>query len=257
MAKNANKTPDGANAKKKKRRIGFIIAEIACVIVIIVCAVLIFQQVNQYQEADNDFEEITEQYERDIDLLESDNPNCIGWVSVSDTRIDYPVMYTPNDPEYYLHRNFEGQYSAAGTPFLGENCLVDGNSSIVYGHNMNDGSMFASLNKFANPDFGLEHTIEYKTIVNSGTYKLLGCWYEDLTTSSRYPFWEQVGNLDEQRFNDYVANIKRLSLYDSGMTASYGDELLALVTCSYGSSDERFIVVAVKTDTLYKDDGEQ
>lgn len=49
-------------------------------------------------------------------------------------------MYTPDDPEYYLHRNFEGEYSSAGTPFLGKGCLLDGNSSIIYGHNMNDGA---------------------------------------------------------------------------------------------------------------------
>lgn len=246
MAKNTSDATGNATGKKKKRRVGLIIAEVVCVIVVIVCGVLIYQQFNQYQQADSDFEEITEEYDRDVDRLETDNPNCIGWVTVSDTRVDYPVMYTPNDPEYFLHRNFDGEYSAAGTPFLGENCLVDGNSSIIYGHNMNDGSMFATLAKFKDPEFARTHDIEYKTIIGSGTYKFMGCWHEDLTSSNRYPFWQQVGNLDEQRFNDYVAAIKRLSLFDSGVTATYGDDLIALVTCSYGSSDERFIVVGVK-----------
>lgn len=245
MASKASKTQQGEG--KRKRRTWLIITEIACAIVVIVCAVVIYNQLHQYQEADEGFQEIREEeYDRDADKLQTDRPDWIGWVTVSDTRIDYPVMYTPNDPEYYLHRDFDGDYSVAGTPFLGENCLVDGNSSIVYGHNMNDGSMFATLSKFKDPEFARTHTIEYKTIIGSGTYRMIGCWHEDLTSSNRYPFWQQVGNLDETRFNDYVAAIKRLSIVDTGVTATYGDDLLALVTCSYGSNDERFIVVAVK-----------
>lgn len=243
-------------AKSKKRR-WLLVLEIICIIVVIVCGVLIFRTFSQYWIANNEFDEITEEYGRDVDVLQTDNPNCVGWVSIADTRIDYPVMYTPDDPEFYLHRNFEGEYSSAGTPFLGKGCLIDGNSSIVYGHHMNDGSMFATLTKFDNPDFGLNHTIEYKTILDSGNYRLIGCWYEDLTARNPYRYWDQVGNLDEQRFNDYVAAVKSLSMYNTGVTAEYGDTLLALSTCSYGTADERFIVVAVKEETIYKQDPEE
>ncbi len=65
-------------------------------------------QVSKYWTANNEFNAIIEEYDRNPNALVTDNPNCVGWVSVADTRIDYPVMYTPNDPEYYLHRNFEG-----------------------------------------------------------------------------------------------------------------------------------------------------
>lgn len=231
------------------RRRALLVAEIVCILVVIGCVVLIAMQASKYWTASNEFEEITQEYDRNPNALVTDNPNCVGWVSVADTRIDYPVMYTPDDPEFYLHRNFDGQESAAGTPFLGKGCLLDGNSSIIYGHNMNDGSMFASLRNFDNPDFGLSHTIEYNTIEGStafGSYKLLGCWYEDLTSGNPYRYWDQVGELDEQRFNDYVANVKALSMYDTGVSAQYGDDLLALSTCSYGTADERFVVVAVK-----------
>lgn len=235
-----------AQANRKGRRRTLLIIEIACILVVIVCGVLIFLQYSKYWTANQEFDAITEEYDRDIDRLETDNPNCVGWVTVPDTRIDYPVMYTPDDPEYYLHRNFEGRESASGTPFLGKGCIPDGNSSIIYGHHMNDGSMFATLEKFDDPQFGLSHTVQYKTIEGVSTYKLVACWYEDLTAPDPYRYWDQVGELDAQRFNDYVANIKRLSLYDTGVTPSYGDDLLALSTCSYGTSDERFVVVTVK-----------
>ena len=207
-------------------------------------------QVSKYWTANNEFNAITEEYDRNPNALVTDNPNCVGWVSVADTRIDYPVMYTPNDPEYYLHRNFEGNESAAGTPFLGKGCLLDGNSAIIYGHNMNDGSMFASLRNFDNPEFGMSHVIEYNTIEGAtgfGSYQLLGCWYEDLTTPNPYRYWDQVGELTEQQFNDYVANIKQLSMYETGVNATYGDDLLALSTCSYGTADATENVVGVKT----------
>ncbi len=240
----------GKHDGKPGKRRALLIVEIICVIVVIACVALIFMQVSKYWTANNEFNAITEEYDRNPNALVTDNPNCVGWVSVADTRIDYPVMYTPNDPEYYLHRNFEGTESAAGTPFLGKGCLLDGNSAIIYGHNMNDGSMFASLRNFDNPEFGMSHVIEYNTIEGAtgfGSYQLLGCWYEDLTTPNPYRYWDQVGELTEQQFSDYVANIKQLSMYETGVSATYGDDLLALSTCSYGTADERFIVVGVKT----------
>lgn len=236
--------------KNKKKKTGLLIAEIVCVIVIVVCVVLVIMQLGKYKQADDEFNQVQEtfqeEYDEDIDRLETDNPNCVGWVSVADTRIDYPVMYTPDDPEYYLHRNFEGQESSAGTPFLGKGCLLDGNSSIIYGHHMNDGSMFATLTRFDDAAFGTSHTIEYKTVDGLASYVPIAAWYEDLTSGDPYRYWDQVGLLDEAQFDDYVANIKRLSRYDTGVDASYGDTLLALSTCSYGTADERFIVVAVK-----------
>lgn len=239
----------GKHTNKAGKRRVFLVLEILCIVVVLVCAVLIFMQFGKYWTANNEFNAITEEYDRNPNALVTDNPNCVGWVSVADTRIDYPVMYTPDDPEYYLHRNVEGEYSSAGTPFLGKGCLLDGNSSIIYGHNMNDGSMFASLRNFDNPEFGMSHTIEYNTIEGAtgfGSYQLLGCWYEDLTASNPYRYWDQVGELSEQQFNDFVTAVRGLSLYGTGMTAEYGDDLLTLSTCSYGTADERFVVVAVK-----------
>lgn len=227
------------------RRRALLAVEVVCVIVACVCAAFLIKALYEYWSADNDFKGITQTYERDIDRLETDNPNCVGWVSVKDTRIDYPVMYTPDDPEFYLHRNFEGEYSASGTPFLGEGSLPDGNSIIVYAHHMNDGSMFAELLKFDEPEFGLSHTIEYKTREGVKSYKPIACWYEDLSSGGYYRYWDQVGHLDEQQFNDYVAAAKGMSLYDLGTGASYGKKLITLSTCSYGTSEQRFVVLAV------------
>lgn len=92
----------GKHDGKPGKRRALLIVEIICVIVVIVCVALIFMQVSKYWTANNEFNAITEEYDRNPNALVTDNPNCVGWVSVADTRIDYPVMYTPNDPEYYL-----------------------------------------------------------------------------------------------------------------------------------------------------------
>lgn len=183
--------------------------------------------------------------------LKAENPDFVGWIKIEGTSVNYPVVQTKAEPQYYLRRSFEGSYSIAGTPFLDAQCDMEkGIGLIIYGHNMNDGSMFASLRNFDNPEFGMSHVIEYNTIEGAtgfGSYQLLGCWYEDLTTPNPYRYWDQVGELTEQQFSDYVANIKQLSMYETGVSATYGDDLLALSTCSYGTADERFIVVGVKT----------
>ena len=74
------------------------------------------------------------------------NNDCFGWLSISGTNINYPVMHTPNNPQEYLHKNFYGEYSQNGVPFLDSRCAEDSSNLIVYGHNMNNGTMFADLN---------------------------------------------------------------------------------------------------------------
>ena len=97
-------------------------------------------------EFDFDSEEDTSddlEVDAGILALHEENPDCIGWLTIDGTRIDYPVMYRPGDKNYYLHRDFNGEYSANGCLFLAEEC-VPGNSDnlIIYGHHMNSGKMF-------------------------------------------------------------------------------------------------------------------
>lgn len=81
----------------------------------------------------------------DIDSLQEKNADCIGWIRVPGTDIDYPLMWTPDDPERYLHTDFYGGYSDYGVPFMDYRCDPDSSNLILYGHNMFDGSMFTDL----------------------------------------------------------------------------------------------------------------
>ena len=95
----------------------------------------------------------------DLAALAAENPDCVGWLTIPDTGIDYPVMHKPNNPEHYLRRDFYGESASGGTPFLdGRNAAhAEGQNLIVYGHNMMDGSMFKPLISYLEPNFRETH----------------------------------------------------------------------------------------------------
>lgn len=235
--------------KRSKLRKVLLVIEIVCIIIALVCAGVLVKEVSKYVIADNDFKNVTQQTNREIPKLQELNGDGFGWLRVEDTRIDYPVMYTPDDPEYYLHRNVNKEYSAAGTLFIGEGSDAlnpETNSIIIYGHHMRDGSMFGQLEKFADQDWAESHDIYYTQSDGKHTYHVIGAWHEDLSHSGYYRYWDNVGVLSEEQFNDYVSNVAQRSPYSTKYSAEYGDKLITLSTCSYGTSEERFVVVAVE-----------
>lgn len=178
------------------------------------------------------------------------NPDLYGWLSLDGTALDYPVMFTPNDPEYYLRRAFDGTYSRNGVPFVGEGYEPGCGHHILYGHNMTNGSMFAPLLSYGSEDFWKEHpTIQFDTLYQEGEYEIVSAFYSRVfspweTNVFRYYYYTDLSV--EAVFDEYVSNVLKLSRYDTGVVPEYGDELITLITCSYGTSTERFAVVACK-----------
>ena len=113
-----------------------------------------FDSIRQiYEEADSTEEEDDSQNIVEINpgllALHEQNPDCIGWIKIEGTAIDYPVMYHPEEANYYLRRNFEKEYDVSGTPYLAEICDPEKSDNlIIYGHHMNSGTMFADLDKY-------------------------------------------------------------------------------------------------------------
>lgn len=93
------------------------------------------------------------------------NRECVGWLYIEGTAVDYPVMHTPGDPQKYLRRSFDGAYSQSGVPFLDARCSLDsGKNLIIYGHNMKNGTMFSDLKKYLDKTFREDHpAIELET----------------------------------------------------------------------------------------------
>ena len=114
------------------------------------------------------------------EALKAQNPDFFGWISIEGTNIDYPVMFTPDDPEYYLRRAFDGSSSQSGVPFLAADCFEGGGNWLIYGHNMKNGSMFADLMSYAQEDFWQEHPlIRFDTLEQQGSYEVLAAFYRE------------------------------------------------------------------------------
>ena len=190
---------------------------------------------------------------RNYQPLVQENNHLAAWLMIEGTKVDYPVLYTPDDPEYYLRKAFDGSYALSGSLFIGADCVPDGTNIIIYGHKMKDGSMFGGLDSYADEDYAREHSeIIYDLICPDGSY-------ERLTFEVMAAFYSRIYSVDEQKvfryyygtdlstpdeFRYYIEEVMSASLYDLGVTAEYGSRLLPLSTCSYHTEDGRFVVIA-------------
>ncbi len=198
-----------------------------------------------YSEEEEDIElTVLEEYE----ALYNKNKRLIGWLEIDGTNIDYPVMQTTNN-EYYLDHNYNQEYDKNGSLFLDAECdVVRRNTNlIIYGHHMKSGKMFGDLNKYSSESYCKEHSIiRFDTIYEKGTYEVMyvfrsRIYNEDEIVFKYYQFFDASS---EREFNSNMNEMAAIALYDTGVTASYGDELLTLSTCDYSEADGRFVVVA-------------
>ena len=184
---------------------------------------------------------------REYRWLYEANPDMVGWITIEDTVINYPVVQTPDDPEYYLHRDFDGQDNARGCLFADVKCDVENSDNvIIYGHHMNDGSMFASLMEYASKEYWQEHSeIHFDTLTERRTYEVFAVFRTTASIGQGFPYHQFTDAIDQEEFDNYVANCKSLSVYDTGIVPEYGDKLICLSTCEYTRENGRFVVMGV------------
>ncbi len=179
------------------------------------------------------------------------NKDMVGWVSIEDTNIDYPVMQNLSSDEYYLHLGFDGEESDEGLPFLDWRCRTNpiSTNTLIYGHNMKNGHMFADLLKYEDEEFFKAHRlIRYDTVYEEGFYDIVAVFRTHVAYEAEdaFRFYRFIDADNSEEFDDYISKAKELSLYETGVTAEFGDMLLTLSTCEYTEQDGRFVVVAKK-----------
>ena len=177
------------------------------------------------------------------------NSDLAGWLTIPGTRIDYPVMYSPDEPERYLHANFEVSYSFAGLPFIDAACDPESGNRIIYAHNMLDGSMFRTLLKYQQKDFWQRNpVISFNTLYEEQEYEVVAAFYDKVYKKSdtNFKFYQFYDTSDQSSFDEAMAYYREHALYDTGVTAQCGDLFLTLVTCAYQTENGRFVVVARK-----------
>ncbi len=169
--------------------------------------------------------------------LYNQNHDITAWIAISGTRVNYPVMHTPDTPEYYLYRNFDKEYSVSGVPFMdGKSSLDEPSDNIlIHGHNMKNGSMFAQLLSYEDEAFFKKHpSIEFSTFDQKEIYDIISVFPAEVynKVKTNFNYHDFINAKDQSEFDKYVADAKTASLYDTGLRAEYGDQLMTLSTCS-------------------------
>ena len=180
--------------------------------------------------------------------LYNKNRRLIGWLKIDDTIIDYPVMQTSSN-EYYLDHNFNQEKDNNGSIFMDKDCAAYPRSQnlILYGHHMRSGKMFGDLEKYAKESYYKEHSIiQFDTIYEKGTYQVMYVFRAKVLKENEiaFKYYQFIDAISGEEFNSYMKEMERMSLYDTGVTAEYGDDLLTLSTCDNSQTDGRFVVVA-------------
>ena len=207
---------------------------------------------NNIRELISDGDSKEENYRR----LKKQNPDLVGWITIPGTQVDYPVMWTPDEPEKYLRTDFNGNYSLSGLPFVSADCNVSPmpddkaySNTLIYGHHMQDGNMFAVLTEYENQDFYEKHkSIEFDRIYEDGSYEEYE--YEIFSAlkteiGKEFEYYRYADVEDADRLNEYLENVEKLNLI-TPKTDSDISNLVTLSTCSYHVSGDkgRFVVVA-------------
>ena len=190
-------------------------------------------------------EEAAKAYEKYGALYEQNN-DFVGWIQIDGTNINYPVMQTPDNPDYYLKHSFENTWSDYGVPYLDEACVIgQSNNLVIYGHHMSNGSMFCDLELYSDPAFCMDHpVIRFDTLTSFGEYEVIAVFrYNTNQETFRY---DREVNMDETRFSWFMEQVHARELFSTGKDASFGDQLLTLSTCEYTYKNGRLVVVARK-----------
>ena len=180
------------------------------------------------------------------------NSDFACWLKIPDSNVDYPVMKTSeDDPEFYLRRGFDKKYSSAGCLFIGGGCNLDSDSFIIYGHNMDAGTMFGELDKYMDPDYARKHDLIFiGTPTEDRFYRVYAVFQTKIYAPEDdvFKYYEQIGSLDEPAYRDTVAHVRSMSMYDMGDVPQYPAQILFLSTCSYHTQEGRFVVAAYRAD---------
>lgn len=183
--------------------------------------------------------------------LYAQNPDMAGWLSIEGTGIDYPVMHTPGRADYYLKRNFNGEYSSWGCIYAREECDLETPSDNItlYGHHMKDGSMFAGLSAYTDREFWEEHRyIRFDTLTEHHTYAIFAVFTTTASEGQGFAYHDFINAADEPEFDTFIAKCLSLSLYGTDIVPEYGDKIICLSTCEYTQTNGRLVVAAVRID---------
>ena len=178
------------------------------------------------------------------------NKDFAGWIKVPNSSLDHPVFYTPDDQDYYLKKNPNGEYDKYGSLYMsaGSTLNPQAQAMVIYGHNMEDDDlMFGQLTKYLKSDFLAQNPyFTYDTIYNTGEWKIISVCYASADYEKNGFYYPRNSFSSEEQFNKFIWQCRIRSLYYIEDDVSYDDSLLILSTCGGRFWGERIVVVARK-----------
>lgn len=183
-----------------------------------------------------------------LQKLQKQNDELAGWIKISDTSIDYPVMQTGSDNDYYLTHDFKKEENAHGAPFLDVNCTIGKSQNlIIYGHHMKDGTMFQNLMRYKDADFCKNKgKISFYTPEKSGEYKVIFVLLLSEEETQEFPYYKCIDLSKKEIYQGFLERCKQYALWQSDKLPKTGTQLLTLSTCEYSTENGRLVVVAKK-----------
>ena len=181
----------------------------------------------------------------DLAALRAKYPDVRGWLAIPGTSVDYPVLQSSEDnPEYYLKRNYKGERDANGSLFLQWNCSAkDGLNRIIYGHNMNSGAMFGTLERYTAPEYWKNHRkVFFQTENGLEEYQVTAVLKTDI---GHFPF-TKADFEGFQQLQEYVKQAKSQEVFETEENPGECNAVLTLVTCAYEWDGARTVIIAVR-----------
>ena len=185
------------------------------------------------------------------------NSELVGWIVIDGTDVNYPVLQSKVNQEYYLDHDFDGEKDDAGAIFADarNDVFKPDDNIIIHGHNMKNGSMFGALQQYLDKDFYSKHRIiTFDTLYKRNSYEIVSVGLSKITDENDTAFKYYVVLIanDKRDFDNYKKNIHKLEVYNTGTDIKYGDKLITLSTCNSVEKDGRLFIVAKMKGNKYE-----
>lgn len=246
-----------AKKKRKLTKFGRILSDI----VIVVCLAIagfsgwnLYKELHEYKESKETYEKLTPEVvienpdTNEVDTaplfdwekLKGINGDFVGWIRLDDSTVDYPFVQG-TDNEYYLRHLFDGTYNNSGCVFMDVNNNRDfsDKNTILYAHNMKNGTMFASIEKYKDASYYDGHKVIhiYTEAATYDVYPVAG-----IVTDGQDDYVRTSFN-DDNDFMSYVNRFVSSSTFTSEQSIEPTDRIVMLSTCNYDRSDGRYVLI--------------
>lgn len=254
LSDSGTKPPAKRGDKRKRNAFSRVLIIIGIILLAIALGLFVSKMYSYYKgdkiyQGASDRASLTDDYQLDVDWagLLASNDRIVGWVTIPDTNIDYPIAQA-DDNDYYLHHAYDLEVSSLGCPFLDYENSADltDNSNFIYGHNMRNGSMFHDLAGFTDDDYFASHRYAYIATPYRGTkrYRIVGAF---LAAGDEKVRKMQFADLSDYR--SYINELwSRCETTDASFDINQVTRTVVLSTCSYQFNDARTLLICVEVD---------